>query len=120
MSGVDEVRKQLVGEKLTGVTFVCDYVQLQFSPPPTFNIYSACEVSVDGRSSRFGEEPFANMLISLLNAEVTEIADDSTKKQVQIQLKGGRRITIPYEEGTFGQPEAAEFAGRDDVWVVWP
>jgi hypothetical protein len=120
MSGVEEIRKQLIGEELTGVTFVCDYIQLQFSPPPTFNIYSACEVSVDGRSCRFGEESFANMLISCLNTEVAEIEDDPTKKQVQIQLKGGSRITIPYREGTFDEPEAAEFVGRDEVWVIWP
>jgi hypothetical protein len=56
---------QLVGEDLSGVVFVRDYLQLQLNPPPQVNVYSACVVvSANGATAKFGEEPFANLILS--------------------------------------------------------
>jgi hypothetical protein len=35
-----EHSKQIVGEQLSGVTFLTHYLQLQFNPPPTINAYT--------------------------------------------------------------------------------
>ena len=55
---------QLLGEDLSGIVFVRDYLQLQFNPPPQINVYSGqVVVSTDGRSAKFGEEAFANLAL---------------------------------------------------------
>jgi hypothetical protein len=53
---------QLVGEDLSGIVFVRDYLQLQFNPPAQVSVYSRrVVVSSDGRSAAFGEDAFANL-----------------------------------------------------------
>jgi hypothetical protein len=36
--------KDFVGEDLSGVTFVRDYLQLQFNPPPMINAYTPVQI----------------------------------------------------------------------------
>ena len=38
---VQSLWDQLVGEDLSGIVFVRDYLQLQFNPPPRINVYSS-------------------------------------------------------------------------------
>jgi len=58
---------------LSGVTFVRDYIQLQFNPPPILNAYTPVTVSVGGRSATLGDEAFANMIIGQINKYVKSV-----------------------------------------------
>ena len=101
MSTIDKIRKQLLANDLSGVTFVRDYLQLQFNPPPGFNVYSRCEVAAGSQRTTFGEPDFANAIIACIDKEVVEVRDDLKEQSVVISLAGDVRIVLPYGEGTF-------------------
>jgi len=64
---------EIVGENLSGVTFVRDYLQLQFNPPPMINAYTPVVVSADGKTATFGEEHFANTIIRQIGKVVRTV-----------------------------------------------
>jgi hypothetical protein len=120
MSTVDKIRKQLVANDLSGVVFVRDYLQLQFNPPPGFNVYSRCEVVTEGRRAAFGDPDFANMIIACVNKTVVDVQDDRDLHQFVISLAGDSEIVLHYADGAFAGPEAFEFHGANNLWDVWP
>ena len=61
---------ELVGEDLSGVTFVGDYLQLQFNPPPLLNAYTPVTVRSGAHTATFGEAAFANLLIAQIGKVV--------------------------------------------------
>jgi hypothetical protein len=109
---------QLLTEDLSGVTFVRDYLQLQFNPPPMINVYSRCSVHSGAESASFGEQAFANLVIGQINKAVRSVSDDH--EVLTIAFADDSRIEIPFGQGTFDGPEAFEFWGRDEHWGVWP
>jgi hypothetical protein len=109
---------QLLGEDLSGVTFVRDYLQLQFNPPPTINVYSTCRVMTPAGTSSFGEQGFPNQIISLIDQPVVSVAE--ADEVLAISFANGARIEIPFDEKSFDGPEAFEFLGKKDKWGVWP
>ena len=109
---------QLLTEDLSGVTFVGDYLQLQFNSPPTINVYSRCTIRTSDASASFGDQAFANLLIGQINKPVRFVSDDHDV--FTITFSDNSRIEIPFGEGTFEGPEAFVFWGRNDHWGVWP
>lgn len=65
--------RELIGEDLSGVTFVRDYLQLQFNPPTMLNAYTPVTVQCRNESATFGEKLFANLLLSQLNKFVRDV-----------------------------------------------
>jgi len=106
---------QLLTEDLSGITFVRDYLQLEFNPPPRINVYSTCRVVVGAASAEFGDDAFANLIISQIGQSV--VAVDEAPDELIIKLKNGARIEIPADPGG---PEACVFYGRDNQWGAWP
>jgi len=114
-----QLLEQLLTEDFSGVTFVRDYLQLQFNPPPTINVYSKCAVEThDGTRAHFGEEPFANLLISQIGKHVAAVSD--ANETLTITFEDDSRILVPFSEDSFEGPEAFEFWGREKRWGVWP
>jgi len=108
---------QLVGEDLSGVVFVRDYLQLQFNPPPQLNVYSRRVVaSTGGRSAAFGEEAFANLAISLIGKFVWAVKVD--EEAFRIFFENAAEIVISLRPEHYVGPEAVDFQGRDNLWVV--
>lgn len=108
---------QLVGEDLSGVVFVRDYLQLQFNPPPQLNVYSSRVVaSAEGRSATFGEEAFANLAISLIGKLVREVKVDET--DFRILFDNRAEIIISLRPEHYVGPEAVDFQGRNNRWAV--
>src|SRR6267154_3324291 len=68
-----QLSKQVVGEQLSGVTFVMDYLQLQFNPPPTINAYTPVTVSSNGKSFVSGDDQFRNRLCEQITKIVKSI-----------------------------------------------
>ena len=113
-----ELLDQLLTEDLSGVTFVRDYLQLQFNPPPTINVYSRCTVESSVGVASFGEPSFANLLIAQIGKQVAGVSDQS--EVLSITFKDGSRILVPFGAGSFEGAEAFEFWGREKHWGVWP
>jgi hypothetical protein len=104
---------QLIGEDLSGVVFVRDYLQLQFNPPPQVNVYSACVVVLaNGATAKFGEEPFANLILSLIGRVVSavHVVDDQF---FRIGFADGSAVEISLRPGDYHGPEAVGFQGRE-------
>ena len=109
---------QLVGEDLSGIVFVRDYLQLQFNPPPQINVYSARVVaSSDGRSAAFGEEAFANIAIGLIGHFVREVIVD-VERSFRIVFTDGDEIMISLRPEHSLGPEVVDFQGRNNQWAV--
>src|SRR6267143_433397 len=97
---------QLVGEDLSGIVFVRDYLQLQFNPPPQINAYSTrVVVSSNGRSAAFGEEAFANLAIGLIGRFVREVRVDA-QQSFCILFTDGAEIIISLRPEHYQGPEA--------------
>jgi hypothetical protein len=109
---------QLVGEDLSGIVFVRDYLQLQFNPPPQINVYSRrVVVSSDGRSAAFGEDAFANLAIGLIGRFVREVNVDAPKSFC-IVFTDESEIMISLLSEHYQGPEAVDFQGRNNQWAV--
>ena len=108
---------QLVGEDLSGIVFVRDYLQLQFNPPPQLNVYSRrVVVSSAGRSATFGEEPFANLALSLIGKFVRKVEVD--EQSFRIEFADDSEIAISLRPEHYQGPEAVDFQGRNNQWAV--
>ena len=117
-AAIQEMLDQLLVEDLSGVTFVRDYLQLEFNPPPRINVYSKCRLTAAGQRATFGDPSFANLLISHIGQPVRQVQE--VGEELVITLGNGSRIEIPYGPGTFEGPEAFVFWGRENQWGVWP
>ena len=113
-----QLLEQLLTEDLSGVTFVRDYLQLEFNPPPRINVYSPCSVYSGDASATFGDEGFANLIIGFIGKNVASV-DDSDETFI-ITFEDHSRIVIPFADGRFEGPEAFVFWGTRDSWGVWP
>src|SRR5689334_1504434 len=104
---------QLVGEDLSGVVFVRDYLQLQFNPPPQVNVYSAAAVVCsNGTTAKFGDVPFANLILSLIGRVVSavRVVEDHS---FCIVFADGSRIEVSLRPDDYRGPEAVDFQGRE-------
>lgn len=95
-----------------------DYLQLQFNPPPTINVYSSVTVRTAHDVARFGEVRFANLVIGQIGKRVSAVSD--LNETLTITFEDGSALEIPFADGTFEGPEAFEFWGKNDKWGVWP
>jgi hypothetical protein len=109
---------QLVGEDLSAIVFVRDYLQLQFNSPPQINAYSKrVVVSSGGRSAAFGEEGFANLVIGLIGHFVREVIVDA-EQSFRIVFTEGAEIMISLRPDHYQGPEVVYFQGRNNQQAV--
>ena len=109
---VAEASSHFVGNDLSGVVFVRDYIQLQFNPPPTVNSLSTLTVvSNDGSSTVQGAEPFANALI----AQVTKVV-------ATVSLYPSRYLAFRFEDGSEIRISVApqDYVGPEAVNLILP
>jgi len=112
-----EVFQQIVGEQLSGVTFVMDYLQLQFNPPPTINVYTPLTVFSHGEFVRSGDDQFRNRLceqITKIVKSVSVVPGDALK----ITFQDGSVIAASLKESDYRCAEAINFQGRGNRWDV--
>ena len=115
MTPAEELLNHLVGEQLSAVVFVQDYLQLQFDEPQ-LNVYEQCRVIANGISTEFGTEPFANHILGQITKIVESVTDNN--HSVIIRFEDQSLIEIPYSQVKC--PEAIYFQGKNGQWGVWP
>jgi hypothetical protein len=109
---------QLVGEDLSGIVFVREYLQLLFNEPLRIDAYSTrIVISSDGRSAAFGEEAFANPAIGLIGRFVREVRIDA-QQSFRIVFTDGAEIMISLRPEHYQGAEAVLFQGRNNQWAV--
>src|SRR5688572_6417823 len=110
--------QELIGEDLSGVSFVRDYVQLQFNPPPMINAYTPVTVRCKDQQAEYGESVFANMLLGQINKIVREVVL-SPAEALTITFDDGSAISISLRPEHYVGPEALNlFRKNGEVIVV--
>jgi hypothetical protein len=114
----EKLSQQIIGEQLSGVTFVMDYVQLQFNPPPTINVYTPSTVFSSGGKWTSGDDQFRNMLCGQIGKLVKSVAIQD-EEAFRITFEDDSVISISLKPSDYVGPEAVEFIGRDKTgWLV--
>jgi hypothetical protein len=107
----------LVGEELSGVTFVRDYIQLQFNPPPILNIYNPVTVRVAHGALVQGHSDFANALIARIGTHVAQV-NLVPDRSLELVLSDGCVVSISLLPTDFTGPEAAYLSLADGSAAV--
>lgn len=108
--------QEIVGEQLSAVTFVMDYVQLAFNGP-MINAYTWPTVYVGDRAFRLGDPTYRDELCARVGIDV--VAVRVPRDVIEIAFGDGSTIRISprAEDMREGVPEAAEFNGSH--WVTF-
>lgn len=107
----------LVGEDLSGVTFVRDYLQLQFNPPPLLNCYTPVAVRVGEAAVLLGEPAFANAIIGQIGKFVADVAFDEGEALI-ITFTDGSVVSVSLSAAHYVGPEAINLFRRDQTMIV--
>jgi len=108
---------KLAGEELSAVTFVRDYVQLEFDGP-CLNAYTAPAVTHGSESLSLGQPGYRDVLCGQIGGRVecTKVDD----QRVSIIFANGVVVSISLRDDDYRGPEALEFwlDRKDRIWVV--
>ena len=118
VENADSHLKMIEGEQLSAVTFVRDYVQLQFDGPTITAVTRPIVASRDGRFD-FGVLGYRDHLCDLIGRTV-----------IQADVQGGERLTIDFgehgsivislEPSAYRAAEAAILTDdKHKTWAVW-
>jgi hypothetical protein len=98
-----EAFQSIVGEKLSAVTFVLDYWQLQFDGPMV-NVMSRIDVRSDGGITRDGDFGFRDRLCGQIAKIVTNV--DLSPDELTIGFEDRSVIAISIRDEDLSGPEA--------------
>jgi hypothetical protein len=99
---------------LSGVSFVLNYIQLQFDPPPTVNALTPVTVRSGGRQAVQGEEPFRNLLCDQILKTVTSV-DLQHEEALTFGFADGSEISLSLRPSDYVCPEAVDVYGKDHL-----
>lgn len=103
-----ELFQVLVGEQLSSVEFVQDYVQLRFDGPVLTALVWPV-VSSEGRKFRYGELEFRDALCQRIGLSVTKV-EHRPDEALEIDFDDGSAITISLREADLVAAEALRFS----------
>jgi hypothetical protein len=109
--------QEIMGEDLSGVTFVRDYLQLQFNPPLILKAYTPVTVHCGDRTACFGEPIFPNLLIGQLNKVVCGV-EMRPDEAIKIMFKDGSTIPVSLRPEHYVGPEAINLFRRNGEMIV--
>ena len=112
-----EAYDELIGEELSGIAFVRDYVQLQFNSLPELTALTPITVASGSASARLGDPDFANLAISQIGKSVGAI-DYRESNVLRLIFEDGSVVSISLKPDDYTGPEAVNFRRRDGSMVV--
>jgi hypothetical protein len=106
----------LVGEKLSAITFVLDYWQLNFDGTICFTVYSRLTVEAEGVRIRDGDAGFRDLICDRIGQLVADV--ELTADFLAFGFADGSRIEASSRDDDYNGPEAIQFSfqGRLYVW----
>jgi hypothetical protein len=113
---VSDPFQQIVGEHLSAVTFVQDYLQLQFDGP-TLNALTAVTVTSPDEHAKSGDDQFRNLLCSCITKQVLGV-EVREREALHIRLADGFSVSVSLRDEDYRCPEAVTFHGTKDEIVV--
>jgi hypothetical protein len=114
-AGEDPLRS-IIGEKLTAVTFIHDYVQLQFDSSLGLTALSTPSVYLGGSTLTLGDHGYRDALCArierrIIGANVTE------GEEIKIEFDDRSCISVSLMSSQRSGPEAAVFHDGSKTWV---
>jgi hypothetical protein len=109
----------LIGEKLSSVAFVMDYLQSDFDGNRfTLSVWPV--ITAGGKEHKFGEPSYRDSLCSLI-AHVVKQASGEEKQRLTITFESGDKLIItPYPNNPeLVAPERAICTDANENWYVF-
>jgi hypothetical protein len=112
-----EALQTLVGGELSSVTFVQDYVQLDFNGPG-MTAYTMPTVTYGSESLKVGQPGYRDALCAQIGRKIERTEVD--KQRVSIIFEGGGVVSVSLLDNDYRGPEALLFSldEKDRIWVV--
>lgn len=107
----------LVGEKLSSVTFVLDYLQIDFNGK-RFTAYTWPVVIETNRRTKFGDSGYRDALCSLIARVVATVENCVTV--LRICFSNGSALEFDIEEDESGREKLIFEETGDYKWAYWP
>jgi hypothetical protein len=108
---------ELVQSELSGVTFVRNYIQLQFDPPPILNLYTPVSVEVGGQTFQMGRQGFSDTLIGQIGKVVIDV-QIVPAASLDLRFADGSRVSASLKAADYVGAEAVLLSRRDRSSVV--
>lgn len=99
---------EIVGEELTAVEFVQDYLQLRFDGP-LLTFYAWPHVLLSEFSVAFGEPEYRNALCAQINEKVEEAALEEGDS-LTVKLENGTVFALSLREEDLDGPQAGAYS----------
>jgi hypothetical protein len=106
--------QMLIGEQLSTVTFVQDYLQLHFDGP-RLTVFSHAVVMHGDKIFHWGKPGFRDALCNSIAKQVTE-ARVAYGDTIAIRFADGAMIKISLKDEDYSGGEAVNFDAGGDVW----
>jgi hypothetical protein len=108
----------LIGEQLSAVTFVMDYLQLQFNSQ-CLTVLNPLFVKVGGHSYKFNDTEFRNVICERITRLVQKIT--LSEQELLIDFDDSSSFSISLKEEDYSSPEAINFyfteSGKERIVV---
>lgn len=116
---VESPLKSIVGEYLSSIIFVIDYLQIGFSDY-RFNMYSWPVVFIGNQTFTYANSGYKDAICSLIGETLTEI-EEYLDKGLTLGFKNASSIVLPLRVAKdFPGPEVAEFHGPNNKFlIIW-
>jgi hypothetical protein len=109
---------EVVGEYLSDVTFVMDYLQLRFCGP-SFNLYSWPVVVLNDRRLEIGQLGYRDALCALIGKTV-QLIDVYLDTGLTFKFQTGEIVTVSLRLPTGSKlPEVAEYSSGTHSGFIW-
>ena len=106
--------QMLIGEQLSAVTFVQDYVQLHFDGP-RLTVFSHAVVMLGDKTFQWGKPGFRDALCGSIAKQVTE-TQVAYGDNISIRFADGSTIKISLKDEDYPGGEAVNFDTGRNVW----
>lgn len=108
----------LLGESLSSVTFVMDYVQMDFNGH-RFNFYNWPMLYENQALFTQGKDIYCHKLVALIGQTIKAV-DEYLDIGLSIEFELGSLLSIPLRvEENFSMPEIVEYHRPDHQWMIW-
>ncbi|WP_158752832.1 hypothetical protein [Dyella sp. S184] len=118
MSNEELLKFKLLQKKLVSVTFIKDYLQLNFDGP-YFNFYDYPSINVGGEifdSKKFG---YREHICNLIGSKVVLIKED-IDSNISINFDNSSSVSLSLKPEDRSSVEIAMFqSGSGEGWIVW-
>lgn len=109
--------KSLVGEQLSAVSFVQDYVELHFEGPVIRAINNPI-ATINEQLFKFPDIGSRDALCSFISQKVTQVY---YKEHVELTIlfSNGGKISVPLDDDSYRSPESVHWCPDDGPMEVW-